>query len=350
MTLPGTPQWISAPSGPLPMSLGAQRLALEPPPQYPSAMVNVTNHCNLHCEHCFVFRDGNPNSPEGDMPEDRMLRELERLRDRHGIRRVLWMGGEPMLRWRMLERALPLFEDNTITTNGTVPLKDFGPDLTYVVSLDGPKHLNDAVRGAGVFERVMRTVDAIPDGFRPSVVAQCVVHRENQESLEEFVRSLRPSKIDGIVFSFYVPRCGESSSRAWASVEEREQTIDLVFELKRRYSGFIWNSSRSLELMRPATSKLVTDHCILLETALPLYVEAGQFTTPFCCYGNDVDCDRCGAWGVFASAAKVPGPWDLATPVQGRGRQEGQDGPDGRPSDAGSDAIPQARSPERDAR
>jgi hypothetical protein len=23
-----------------------------------------------------------------------------------------------------------------------------------------------------------------------------------------------------------------------------------------------------------------------------------------------VDCDRCGAWGVFAAAAKMSGPWD----------------------------------------
>ena len=39
-------------------------------------------------------------------------------------------------------------------------------------------------------------------------------------------------------------------------------------------------------------------------------IEGDQFTAPFCCYGNDVDCDRCGSWGVFASAAKMSGPWD----------------------------------------
>ncbi len=29
--------------------------------------------------------------------------------------------------------------------------------------------------------------------------------------------------------------------------------------------------------------------------------------TPFCCYGNDVDCDLCGAWAVFYIAAKMEG-------------------------------------------
>ncbi len=299
-----------APSDSGPVSLGARRLTIEPPPAYPSAMVNVTNRCNLECKHCFVFRDGNPNDLEGEMKPDRVLAELERLRDRHGLRRMMWMGGEPMLRWRMIEKGLHLFNHNTITTNGTVPLVDFGPDLTYVISLDGPREINDAVRGSGTFDRVMKTVAAIPDDFAPTVMVQCVLHRENQHHLEELVAELEPTKIQGLTFSFYVPREGEVSDRAWATNKEREEAIDIVFDLKRRYPGFIWNSTRSLELLRAPTAKLVTDNCPLLTTTLPLYIEGNDFTTPFCCYGNDVDCDRCGAWGVFATAAKLAGPWN----------------------------------------
>ena len=283
---------------------------MDPPPRYPSAMVNVTNRCNLRCKHCFVFRDGNPNQPDGEMKPDRVLSELRRLRGRHGIHRMLWMGGEPMLRWRMLEKGLSLFQHNTITTNGTVPLKDFGPDLIYVISLDGPREVNDPVRGSGVFDRVMKTVAAIPDGFRPTVMVQCVVHRENQDRLEELVRELLPTNVQGLTFSFYVPRAGETSPQAWESNEERERAVDIALDLKRRYSDFIWNSGRSLELMRPPTAKLVTDHCPMQQTTLPLYIDGDSFTTPFCCYGNDVDCDRCGSWGVFATAAKLPGPWN----------------------------------------
>jgi MoaA/NifB/PqqE/SkfB family radical SAM enzyme len=293
-----------------PHSPGAARLTMEPPPQYPSAMVNVTNRCNLSCAHCFVFRDGNPNDPTGEMSAARVLVELRRLRDRHGIRNMLWMGGEPMIRWRMLEEGVKLFQRNTITTNGTIPLRDFGSGVIYVISLDGPKDLNDPVRGEGVFDAVMETIAAIPDGFRPTVMVQCVLHRENQHRLEDLVQVLRPTRAQGLVFSFYVPRAGEVSPRAWDSVEEREAAVEIVIDLKNRYPGFVWNSARSLELLRPATARLVTDHCPLLRTTLPLYIEGDHFTTPFCCYGNDVDCDRCGAWGVFATAAKLAGPWD----------------------------------------
>ncbi len=304
------PDHGDAPASIVTPALGADRMTMEPPPQYPSAMVNVTNRCNLTCEHCFVFRDGNPNSPEGEMSSERVLEELRRLKERHGIRRMLWMGGEPMIRWRMIEKGLELFERNTITTNGTIPLKDFGPNVIYVISLDGPRDINDAVRGKGVFDQVMRTIAAIPDGFEPTVTVQCVVHRENQDRLEELTRELRPTKVHGLTFSFYVPRAGERSPRAWDSVEEREKAVDIVVDLKRRYPGFIWNSQRSLDLMRPATARLVTDNCPMQQFTMPLYIEGDSFTTPFCCYGNDVDCDRCGSWGVFATAAKIPGPWD----------------------------------------
>ena len=55
-----------------------------------------------------------------------------------------------------------LFDRNTITTNGTVPLVDFGPEVLYVVSLDGPEDVNDALRGEGTHRRVLRNLDRLP--------------------------------------------------------------------------------------------------------------------------------------------------------------------------------------------
>ncbi|MCL4683609.1 radical SAM protein [Myxococcota bacterium] len=290
------------------------RLGAEPPPAFPGAILNVTNRCNLKCAHCFIYTDGNPNDPTHDIPDDELLAAVERVRDRHGVRGMLWMGGEPMLRWRLLERGLELFAKNTITTNGTVPLKDFGPDVTYVVSLDGPRDVNDPVRGEGVYDRVRQNLLALPENFAPTVQLQCVVTKQNQHRLAELVESFVDTPVDGIAFTFYVPNEGENSERTWTDAADREAAVDAVVELKRRYPDFVWNSSRALELMRPATAKLVTDNCPTLRTILPLYVENGQFTTPKCCYGNNSDCDRCGAWVVFAQAAKLPGPWDEVLP------------------------------------
>ena len=57
--------------------------------RYPAAMVNISNRCNLSCQHCFVFRDGTPNeepaSAREEMPDAAILETLAGLRDRHGI-------------------------------------------------------------------------------------------------------------------------------------------------------------------------------------------------------------------------------------------------------------------------
>ena len=51
-------------------------------------------------------------------------------------------------------------------------------------------------------------------------------------------------------------------------------------------------------------AKAVTDNCLSRKLVLPLYLDGKEFVTPFCCYGNDVDCDLCGGWVVFNLAAR----------------------------------------------
>ena len=85
--------------------------------QFPAALVNVTNRCNLKCTHCFVFRDGNPNASIDKMDDATMLHQLEVLRDRHGIKTMLFMGGEPMVRRRLVLKGMELFEDGSIVTS-----------------------------------------------------------------------------------------------------------------------------------------------------------------------------------------------------------------------------------------
>jgi MoaA/NifB/PqqE/SkfB family radical SAM enzyme len=278
---------------------------------YPSAMVNVTNHCNLSCEHCFVFREGNPNeaprSIRDEMPDALMLETLTALRDRHGISSMMWMGGEPLLKRKLVEKGLRLFERNSITTNGTVPLVDFGPDVLYVVSLDGPEDLNDAIRGKGVYRRVLRNLSRLPEDFSSPVQVQCVITRRNQHRLEELVQAVRATRAGWMTFSFYVPRQNETRGDAWATNEERVGAVQEVMRLKKRYPGFVRNSRRSLELMRPEHAKRVTEECLAQRYILPLYLDGDRFRTPFCCYGNDVDCERCGAWAVFHLAARLSG-------------------------------------------
>jgi MoaA/NifB/PqqE/SkfB family radical SAM enzyme len=272
--------------------------------QYPAAMVNITNRCTLRCKHCFIYRDGNPNDPSDEMKTPLMLKKLAELQKLHGIQHMLWMGGEPLLRPDVLRDGIKLFSNNTITTNGTLQPIDL-PNCIYVISLDGPPELNDAVRGNGTFIKVMNTLSNIPDKFSSTVMCQCVVTRLNEDALEELVKLLRPTRVEGMTFSFYVPTKNDTSDLTWGSLERRDRAVCIVMNLKKKYPDFIWNNKRTLELTLSENAKAVTDNCPSKSLVLPLYLEGDEFVTPFCCYGNDVDCDLCGAWVVFYLAARL---------------------------------------------
>jgi sulfatase maturation enzyme AslB (radical SAM superfamily) len=276
--------------------------------RYPAVVINITNRCNLACQHCFIFREGNPNeSPRSlhdELSSAAILETLVGLRARHGIVSALWMGGEPLLRRDLVRAGVGLFRRNTIVTNGTVPLADFGPTALYVVSLDGPEDLNDAIRGRGTYQKVMRNLARLPAGFATPVQVQCVVTKRNQHRLEELVAAVRRTRAGWMTFSFYVPRRNDTSPDAWETNEERAAAVREVLRLKARHPDFLRNSARMLELMLPPFCTQVTAACPARDNVLPLYLDGDHFTTPFCCYGNDVDCERCGAWVVFHLAAQ----------------------------------------------
>jgi MoaA/NifB/PqqE/SkfB family radical SAM enzyme len=274
------------------------------PRQWPAAMVNITNRCNLRCRHCFVFRDENPTDRKGEMGTETMVKQLGALQVRHGIQTMLWMGGEPLIRQDVLREGTKLFSKNTVTTNGTIDLIDL-PRCTYVVSIDGPQEINDTIRGKGSFRRVMKTLSRLPDDFDPTVMCQYVVTKENEAGMEETVRILRETRAQGMTFSFYVPPRKDNSSLTWGSLERRDKAVREAMRLKELYPKFVWNRYRALELTLSQNAKAVTDKCYAKELVMPLYLDGDRFVHPFCCMGNDADCDLCGSWVVFNLAAKI---------------------------------------------
>ena len=233
-----------------------------------------------------------------------LLEKLAMLKMRHGIQTMLWMGGEPLLRPDVLKDGVKLFARNTVTTNGTLAPIELH-SCTYVISVDGPPEVNDAIRGKGSFRKVMDTLSGIPKRFASTVLCQCVVTKDNEDSLADLVNILRPTRAEGLTFSFYVPRRRDTSSFTWGSLERRDQAVRKVMVLKEKYPDFIRNKKRSLELMLSEKAKSITGRCPSKEQVLPLYQEGKEFVVPYCCYGNDVDCDLCGAWVVFHIAAKL---------------------------------------------
>ena len=281
--------------------------------EFPAALVNVTNRCNLKCTHCFVYRDANPNASVDKMNDATMLHQLEVLRDRHGIKSMLFMGGEPMVRHRLVLAAMSLFEDPSIVTNGTYGIPSV-PGCLVTVSLDGPPEENDAIRGQGVFDRVEQSIRRRDRGDGSIVMLQMAITKENSPGIERFVDVVADWPVDGVAFTFYVPRKGERSDLAWDTNQERDEVVERVMALKEAYPDLVRANVATLRLMKSdQCGDHIDDRCAL-KAMLPLYVgDGGVFERTFCCYGNDVDCNRCGAYAVFNAArhrrqGSTPGP------------------------------------------
>lgn len=279
--------------------------------KFPGALVNITNVCNLECSHCFVFRDDNPNSPRDKMNDATMLHQLEVLRDKHDIKSMLFMGGEPMIRKDLVFEAMKLFDHSTIVTNGTYGIPSVPGNLVSV-SLDGPKHMNDPIRGEGVFDQVRDAVHDRDPSDGTVVMLQMAITRDNAPGIEEFVEAVKDWPISGVAFTFYVPPKDDTSGQSWQDLKERDLVVDRVLALKEKHPHLIKANKGALELMKSDVCMDYTgkdgENC-LMRNMLPLYMgdgpdKTGAFERTFCCYGNDVDCSRCGAYAVFNAAYK----------------------------------------------
>jgi len=274
--------------------------------EYQSGLVNVTNVCNLSCTHCFVFRADNPNRPKDKMDDANMLYQLEKLRDKHGLKSMLFMGGEPMIRKDLVMKAMPLFERSSIVTNGTYGIPSV-PGHLVTVSLDGPEELSDAIRGEGVFQKVKKAVFERPDPNGGTILMlQMTVTKQNAPGIEAFVEEVKDWPITGVAFTFYVPTRNDTTGLGWDDLRERDDVVKRVMAVKRKHPRVVKTNIGALELMLSDRSMEATgengENCGLRKI-LPLYMgEGGEFERTFCCYGNDVDCTKCGAYGVFNGA------------------------------------------------
>jgi len=274
--------------------------------QYPIALFNVTNRCNLKCKHCFVFRDGNPNeiTTQNEKSAEEMIKDIKDLRDLYGFERVLWMGGEPLLRRDVLESGVKLFPNSTIATNGTLPLPNFGKSVIWSISVDGPEEINDEIRGSGSFKRIIENLNSLPENFEGDLQAICVISKKNEDAIEELICSLQTNTpIRGLILSFYVPKNQDTSDFTWKNLEERDKAVQMALKLKEKYPEYILNNENGLKLMLSKSAPPITANCPLKKIIIPFYLGKTSFEIPFCCYGNDVNCDLCGSWAVFHTAS-----------------------------------------------
>ena len=136
----------------------------------PSFLIaSITSSCNLHCAGCYsrfnhATTDGKPVK---QLTAEEWLSIFHQAEDL-GVSFIMLAGGEPMLRWDVIEKAgkiqnllFPIFTNGTYMNERYLELFDRSRNLIPVMSIEGGKETTDKRRGAGIYERLSANMDSL---------------------------------------------------------------------------------------------------------------------------------------------------------------------------------------------
>jgi molybdenum cofactor biosynthesis enzyme MoaA len=238
MTIESTPDFIPAGRG-----------ENQPPPSVPMRALDTVwfqvagTVCNIACTHCFTSC-----SPANHAHEMLSLAEVEtRLAEARqlGVREYYFTGGEPFMNRDMLPILAATLKQGpaTVLTNGMLLRKEVCARLRTLmdeseysldlrVSLDGfDAATHDAIRGAGVWERVMIGLRNLAEAAINPVItvteaAEGVGTAEGRKRFLDIIRSFGFDRPRLKVLPLFRIGAEETRTRAYADWERIETMSD----------------------------------------------------------------------------------------------------------------------------
>jgi uncharacterized protein len=251
-------------------------------PRSLSVVLKTAERCNIDCDYCYFFHAGDASylrhpkviSKKTLAAVTAFLREgIESL----GIEElhIVFHGGEPMLQRRtdfdtmcsqfreLLAPSLRLLALG-IQTNGTLIDDDWVDtfirhDIQVGISLDGPRHINDAHRvdhrGRGTYDRTVRGLRRLQEAARTGRLAEepgvlCVINPElpARQALAHLVDELGVKSMDFLLPDLNPDSVGDRDLRifgpylcelfdAWRTRQHEGVEIKIVSALMQRLGG-----------------------------------------------------------------------------------------------------------------
>lgn len=171
----------------------------------PILALSVHSACNCRCVMCDIWK---ANAEKREISSDDLSRHVDAIRALR-VQRVMLTGGEPLLHrnlWALCSELQALGIRITLVTTGLL-IEQHAADVasyvdTVVISVDGPRHLHDAIRRVkGGFDRIARGVMALRAQVpAPRLIARTVVQRENAAAIDEVITAVHRMGFDEISF------------------------------------------------------------------------------------------------------------------------------------------------------
>jgi MoaA/NifB/PqqE/SkfB family radical SAM enzyme len=197
-------------------------------------VLELTNRCNLRCQHCFAER----HAATGDLPLE-ILTKVVHEGKQCGITHLAFTGGEPTLHRQFAEivrRVCAAGYTFSLVSNGAnfapcgVLLQQYRQWFTGVTfSLDGAREAtHDQIRGAGSYRRVMRAASLCVFRRLPFSLNMVLTAR-NRHEVEGMVQLATRLGSRGVRFGHLMP-----------TPDTARHGLDLTPGARREVEAVIW--------------------------------------------------------------------------------------------------------------
>ncbi len=195
-------------------------------------LFDPTSACNMHCVGCWSGTYGHKNNlTYEDM--DKIVTEGKEL----GAYLYMMTGGEPMVRKNDILKLCEKHNDCFFAayTNSTLideelckKVLELG-NLTFMLSIEGTPETNDARRGDGHYEAVMKAMDLLKKYGIVYGTSICYT-RNNIEAVtsDEFLRFIADKGARFGFYFHYMPVGNNAAPELMPTIEQRQYMIDRI--------------------------------------------------------------------------------------------------------------------------
>lgn len=195
-------------------------------------LFDPTSACNMHCAGCWSGTYGNKHNLSFD-DMDRIVTQGKEL----GVYLYMLTGGEPLVRKKDILRLAEKHNDVefSIYTNSTLIDDDFCREvvrlgnLTFQLSIEGTPDTNDARRGDGHYEAVMKAMDLLKKYGILFGTSICYT-RANVEAVtsDDFLRMIAEKGARFGFYFHYMPVGNGAVPDLLPTVEQRKYMIQRI--------------------------------------------------------------------------------------------------------------------------
>jgi len=273
----------------------------------PLLSIELTRECPLCCPGCYAYE---PNHLGGgitlrqlrDFRGDELVRRVLEIVDRHKPLHLSIVGGDPLVRYRELERLLPLLLDRGVYVQ--VVTSAFRPipvqwasmeNLKIVISVDGLPAEHDERRKPATYQRILQNIAGTRVTIHCTLTGKMF---DRDRYLEDFARfwSAR-DEVQQIWFSLFTPQKGEVLPEI-LSAEQRRAAIEELLRLVPLYPKIDMIEATLRAFLEPPQSP---DECVFAKVTRTISSDLKTQITP-CQFGGDPDCSQCGCLASMAMA------------------------------------------------